>query len=295
MRLPQSLRDGVISWLPGGQDWADSLPVLLAHARQLWQIRVGEPFEGGHTAWVAPAERADGSACVLKLPYPDDESRHEPHALRLWDGDGAARLLEWDETTRALLLERVSPGTSLLELDDREAALSAACAVLPRLWVPAPAGHAFVTAQTCAAHWAVDIERKFREQAQPFETALLRAAVAAFTELAGYDGEAVVLHQDYHRGNVLRAHRAAWLAIDPKPLAGEPAFDARWLLHDLLFAEPRMGLPAAALVERLAGELALEPERIRLWTLARAVENVLWCNEAGEAADDDLALARALA
>ena len=28
----------------------------------------------------------------------------------------------------------------------------------------------------------------------------------------------------------------------------------------------------------------LDPERIRLWTFARAVENVLWCYESGEGA-----------
>ena len=48
------------------------------------------------------------------------------------------------------------------------------------------------------------------------------------------------------------------------------------------------------MVDRLAAELSLDAERIRLWTFARAVENVLWCYESGEAADDDLALAAAL-
>jgi streptomycin 6-kinase len=94
---------------------------------------------------------------------------------------------------------------------------------------------------------------------------------------------------------VLRAHRAPWLAIDPKPLTGERAFDARWLLHDLLYAEPRSPLAPMALLEQLATRLALDPERVRLWSLARAIENVLWCYESGEAADDDLALAVALA
>jgi streptomycin 6-kinase len=295
MLLPRSLRDGVIAWMPDGQDWADSLPALVEHAREQWHLRIGDPFEGGHTAWVAPAQRADGSSCVLKLPYPDDESMHEPDALELWAGDGAVRLLARDEATRALLLERLRPGTSLLAVADGEHALSVACGVLRRLWRPAPSGHPFVTAQACAAHWAVDIERQYREQAGPFDVALLRAAASAFERLSAYDGESVVLHQDFHRGNVLQAQREPWLAIDPKPLAGERAFDARWLLYDLLHTEPRSPLPVMGLLGRLAGEFSLEPERIRLWTLARAVENVLWCYESGEPATDDLALASALA
>ena len=52
MILPQSLREGVIAWKPDGQDWADSLPVLVGHCRELWQLEIGEPFEGGCTALV---------------------------------------------------------------------------------------------------------------------------------------------------------------------------------------------------------------------------------------------------
>ena len=295
MRIPESLRVGVIAWQDDGPDWADSLPALAAHACERWELTLGEPYEGGHAAWVAPAERADGTPCVLKLPYPDDESQHEPDALELWDGDGAVRLLERDDMTRALLLERIDPGTTLLELPDAEEATAIACALLPRLWHPLEGASGFVAATACAAHWAVDIERMYREHGAPFDVALLRGAVAAFEQLAAYDGPVVSLHQDFHRGNVLRAAREPWLAIDPKPLAGEPAFDARWLLYDLLYSEPRSPHDPAELVARLARELSLDAGRVRLWSFARAVENVVWCYESGEAADQDIALATALA
>jgi streptomycin 6-kinase len=180
-------------------------------------------------------------------------------------------------------------------VSDPEEALEHACVVLQQLWRAPGAGHPFATAQAFAAAWAVDIERQYREQERPFDEALLGAAVQAFEQLAAYGGESVVLHQDFHRGNVLRADRSPWLAIDPKPLVGERAFDARWLLYDLLFTDPRSAASPVALLERLAAELSLEPERVRLWTMARAVENVLWCYEAGEEAADDLALATALA
>lgn len=34
----------------------------------------------------------------------------------------------------------------------------------------------------------------------------------------------VLLHQDLHADNVLRAGREPWLVIDPKPLTGEREF-----------------------------------------------------------------------
>ena len=53
--------------------------------------------------------------------------------------------------------------------------------------------------------------------------------------MPGTQGECVVLHQDFHGGNVLRAAREPWLAIDPKPLVGEREFDTRgWAIAHAL-------------------------------------------------------------
>jgi streptomycin 6-kinase len=293
MILPRSLREGVIAWMADGQEWADSLPARVERFRRRWELTVGEPFEGGCTAWVAPAERSDGSPCVLKLPYTGEGPTYEADALRAWAGEGAVRLLERDEETGVLLLERLLPGSSLYGCAEPEEALLLACGALRRLWVPAPA-RPFPTAHARATLWAAEVERRFHTHSRPFDVELTRAAVAAFEHLSTYTGECVLLHQDFHRGNILRAQREPWLAIDPKPLAGERAFDARWLLRDLLYREPRIALPVPDLLERLAAELALDGERVRLWTLARAVENALWCYEIDEDPADDLALASAL-
>ena len=293
MILPRSLREGVIAWMADGQEWAGTLPALLERFRRRWELRVGAPFEGGCTAWVGPAERSDGSLCVLKLPYAGEGPAYEADALRRWAGEGAVRLLEWDEETGALLLERLLPGSSLYGLAEPEEALVLACDALRRLWVPAPA-RPFPVAHARATGWAAEVERRFHAHGGPFDLEFMRAAVSAFEHLAAYSGECVLLHQDFHRGNVLRSEREPWLAIDPKPMAGERAFDARWLLRDLLYRAPRIALPVPDLLERLAAELELDPERVRLWTLARAVENALWCYEIDDDATDDLVLAAAL-
>jgi streptomycin 6-kinase len=294
MNLPQSLRDGVIAWEPDGQDWADSLPARLEHCRQLWHLRVGEPFEGGCTAWVAPAERADGSDCVLKLTWTGDESIHEAEALVTWNGEGAVSVIERDEPTHALLLERLLPGSSLLDWPDPDEALEIACGILRRLWVAPRRARAFPNAHEQAVSRREAAERRYAQHSQPFDRALLDAAVAAYDQLGRGSTESVILHQDFHRGNVLRAQREAWLAIDPKPLSGERAFDAHWLLRDLLVSEPRSAHGADGLLDRLAAALSLDAERIRLWTIARSIDNALWSCEVGEDARVDLALAAAL-
>jgi streptomycin 6-kinase len=65
-----------------------------------------------------------------------------------------------------------------------------------------------------------------------------------------------------------------WLAIDPKPLIGERAFDLASLLRDrrpTLLAGPH---PARVLCERLdllAGELGVERDRARSWAIVHAL------------------------
>ncbi len=57
-----------------------------------------------------------------------------------------------------------------------------------------------------------------------------------FNELAGSE-EQFVVNRDFHLGNIL-LDRGQWKLIDPKPLAGERAFDTAHFLRSLLPARP---------------------------------------------------------
>jgi streptomycin 6-kinase len=97
-----------------------------------------------------------------------------------------------------------------------------------------------------------------------------------------------MLATDLHAGNVLRSGREPWLVIDPKPFVGDPAYDATQHLFNCaarLRADPR------GTIARIADLLAVDRERVRLWTFARAAAEPRsdWSNS------DLLALARALA
>jgi streptomycin 6-kinase len=109
---------------------------------------------------------------------------------------------------------------------------------------------------------------------RPFERSLLERGLAALYDLGPAQGEPVLLHQDLHGGNVLRASREPWLAIDPKPLAGERELDAASLLRDRR-AELRRDPAAARSVKRrldqLRAELGLDRERLRGWGIAHAL------------------------
>jgi streptomycin 6-kinase len=257
---------------PGGAAWLERLPRLAAECAERWALRLSEPFAGSHVSLVVPAGLPDGTRAVLKINFPDPESEREADALDHWRGEGAVRLLAHDPERRALLVERCEPGTPLWELDD-EVAMPVALRVLERIWKPPPAEHAFRPLAAEARRWAVDLRSAWEELGRPFETELLEEAVAACLELGPDQGAPVVLHQDFHGGNVLRAEREPWLAIDPKPLVGEREFDAASLLRD---RRDLLVLPGAARIVRrrldlLVAELGLERERMRRWGIAHAL------------------------
>ena len=264
---------------PGGAEWLDRLPVLVAECAASWSLRIGEPYSGSNVSWVAPVELPDGVPAVLKLNFPEPESECEAEALACWAGEGAVRLLAEDEERCALLVERCVPGSRLWDEPGEDDAMCVAAGILRRLWRPPPDGHRFRLLGDLAAAWA-------RELAEaPYEQPLVDEAVSFLREAGLAQGEGVVLHQDFHGGNVLRATREPWLAIDPKPLVGEREFDTASLLRDRrpeLQADPHPEARIRRRLDFLAAELDLDRERLRGWGIAHALawdpdEDMLAC------------------
>src|SRR5579859_113968 len=79
-----------------GGAWVAQLPALLAACAARWELAVGPPFPGLSYNYVAPATRADGTPVVLKVGVPEPELANGITALRLYDGEGAVRLLDAD-------------------------------------------------------------------------------------------------------------------------------------------------------------------------------------------------------
>ena len=92
-------------------------------------------------------------------------------------------------------------------------------------------------------------------------------AVALARELAATQPRTVLLHGDFHPGNVLAAAREPWLAIDPKPYVGDPAYDT---LQHMLNFPGRLAADPAGLARRMAGLLDLDADRVRLWLRPRS-------------------------
>jgi streptomycin 6-kinase len=261
-----------------GAAWLERLPALIADCERRWRIKVGPPFPGLWINWVAPASCVDGTPAVLKLSFPEDkEFRTEAEALRLFGGRGAARLLRLDLDLGAMLVERCEPGLPLGSVEDDAQATSIAADVMKRLWRPVPDDHSF----PLVSEWAqglARLRRRFGGGTGPLPTRLVEEAEALFDELLASQAESVLLHGDLHHLNILSAHRQPWLAIDPKGVVGEPAYDVAALLHNPveLLEAPRPGGLLERRVEILTEELGLDRARVRGWGVSQAVLAAYW-------------------
>jgi streptomycin 6-kinase len=249
-----------------GRAWLDRLPNLVAGCLADWELEAGQPFAYAYASLAMPVTRADGTHAVLKVQFPHRESDHEADALELWDGDGAVRLLARDDERSALLIERCSPGRPLSE-EGPARALDMLIGLLPRLWKPA--GEPFTTLADEAAWWVSYLPDSWDRAGRPCERRLLDAAIEALRELPSTQGGQVLLHQDLHAANVLAAEREPWLAIDPKPLLGEREFGVAPIVRSFELGHTRRAVLGR--FDRLTGELGLDRERARGWTIGQTL------------------------
>jgi len=131
-----------------------------------------------------------------------------------------------------------------------------------------PPAHRFRPLSNMCDYWAERYEARSRSERSCLPSPLAKEGIRLLRELPR-GGDALLLHTDLHAGNVLAAEREPWLAIDPKPHLGDPAYDVTQHIFNGVFIE---GLDAGALASRMASLLDLDLDRILLWLFARAVE-----------------------
>ena len=255
---------------PAAAAWLRQLPALAEEAvarRELEVERVVVP--GGGSSLVALVRGPGGAQATLKIIPPFAAPAQEQAALRHWKGWGAAELLDGDGAV--LLLERLHPETSLRSLPEAKALLEAAGTVR-RLWVDPPVGHRFETVSERTERQAEAMRAAADDSLAP----LVAAALAVREELCADPPEQLLLHGAFRQGKVLAGDRTPWLAVGPEPLVGERAYDLARLVRDRvedLVAASAGASAARRRVNRLADSLDMDRERLRGWTLFRAVES----------------------
>ncbi|HLZ07354.1 MAG TPA: aminoglycoside phosphotransferase family protein, partial [Chloroflexota bacterium] len=200
-----------------GQAWIEALPMTVESLCQRWNLAVeGVPMHG-YLGIVVPVRRT-AERYALKVSWINESTADEIEALRIWDGNGAVRLLEADPSIAALLLERLDSRRSLEDIPIEEA-ITIAASLVRRLSVPARGNvpHLSVVAERLAE----SLLDRWEQLNRPIAQRLVDAARDVAIQL-GPEAGSFLVNYDLHYGNVLAGVREPWLAIDPKVVVGDP-------------------------------------------------------------------------
>jgi streptomycin 6-kinase len=282
IEVPEALVAWHHKWFgESGRAWIDAVPDLTADLLDRWQLRLDGAPTCGAVALVLPVVRAEGTLAILKLQPVNDDTLGETDALRAWNGDGAVRLLDQDPESGSMLLERLDADCSLSTVRDDLVALEILSERLVRLSaVPAPVGLRRLS--DVGADMLDRLPRALTLVRDRSQHRLIRSCASALKEVLAEAGDRL-LHGDLHYFNLLAPHpadpREPWLAIDPKPLAGDPGFELLPALHNRWEEAVATGDVPRAIRRRfdLMTELVgLDRKRATNWTLARILQYTLW-------------------
>ncbi|MEU3790619.1 aminoglycoside phosphotransferase family protein [Streptomyces fructofermentans] len=286
---PRRLVKALGETAPGGDDWLERLPEAARQAVALRESTVERvQVPGGRSSLVVLVRLPDDTPAVLKLAPPRARPESERAALAHWDGRGAVRLLDAAGPEGVLLLERLHPDVSVRSLPEAKSMLEAAGA-LRRLWVEPPAGQVFETVAERTGRQSEAMRAGADAEAAP----LVDAALAVRAELLVSPPETRLLHGTFRQSKVLAGERSPWLAVGPDPVVGECAFDLARLVRDRvedLIATSSGAATTRRRVKRLAESLEVDQERLRGWTLFRAVESGVRARRVGRLQDAELLL-----
>lgn len=210
--IPQTLRD--VHTDEAARRWVKALPETAAGYLDRWQLTVdGTPMHGA-ASLVLPVRRTSGDPAILKLQPRTDENEGEALALRTWNADDVVHVLESDDETATLLLERLNPHTLNDVPDDVEATR-----ILTELLVRISTTEApkeLRTLEAVATEMVATAPALIPQLASADEQRLAKSCAARVTELLAEPGDRL-LHWDLHCANVMAADRAIATALtDPR-------------------------------------------------------------------------------
>lgn len=280
--VPELVRQRAMANGVVGQRWLVDLPEVVAGLSHRWDLELGRPFRGGTAAFVVEATDRSGRACVLKVAMPleidGDAFGRSVLVHQLAEGRGCVALLDHDESTPAMLLERLGPNLHELGLS-LPRLLETIATTLRSLWRPIDEDCGLPTG-TDQANWLADyITTTWDELGRPCGREVVdRALVYCEERAAAFDpSQAVLVHGDAHGWNTLDAGAGTFKFVDPEGLRSERAHDLGVPMRE--YNEPLLAGDTPRLVRERADLLAssceVDPEAVWQWGFIERVSTGL--------------------
>ncbi|MGE7778267.1 aminoglycoside phosphotransferase family protein [Chitinophaga sp. NPDC101104] len=241
-----------------------------------WQLQQdGQPVIT-HSSRLLPVLH-EGLPAMLKVAVEKDEQLGN-EIMVWWNGQGAAKVLA--HNGEALLMERATGPRNLKTMSMNgadDAATKILCATALQLHaVPKPPPDGMITME----RWFADLFAHGHKYGGSIAHGLELARRLVTEEI-----EKCVLHGDLHHENVLDFEGKGWLAIDPKKLYGDRAFD-----FANIFCNPDLSIAAAPAafqrrLQTVCSETGIERRRLLEWIVAWAALSAVWFIEDNLEAD----------
>jgi len=279
-------------------------PASVTRAAEAWGVRLeGAPRHSlnGCVVFGRRLEALGEQLVVVKLTSPTSDESRGWAALRHYQGKGSVRLLA--RLGPVSLLERITPGHQLAKLvrDGRDdEAMEKVCEVAAALDRDPPDAEVAAMRFPTLVELAKGFERYARAGASVLPAELVHRAAGSFAELAASQDAPRLLHGDLHHFNILRDEERGWVAIDPKGVIGEPAFEFGAALRNPAgegFDFDKLSQPA--MIDRririIVERTGIDFQRLVQWCFAQAVLSAIWSWEDGEDPARAIAFARQVA
>ncbi|MFC7783451.1 aminoglycoside phosphotransferase family protein [Rossellomorea sp. GCM10028870] len=260
-----------------GAVWISNVEDLLKSLKNRFHLTFSEPFSLSYN-FVVPVQIGRERDAVLKVGYPNNDFSNEFHALQDFQGKGMVEVIDFHKEEGWILLDRLTPGTSLHSVEDEKEVLHVLSRVAHRLWHKPAILHAYPTVQS----WSNGIGRlreKFNGGSGPLPEELVLKAENLFPELLSTSTDLFLLHGDLHHGNILYSESSGWTAIDPKGLIGEREYDC---IQFMLNEWKKWDVPLELLQYRtrtIASLLSLSYERLIQYGFCHSVLSACWSVE----------------
>ncbi|MBS0031866.1 aminoglycoside phosphotransferase family protein [Chitinophaga sp. 22321] len=226
----------------------------------------------------------EGTPAFLKIAM-EEEERKGYVLMNWWGGKGAAGVLRYDE--QALLLERISSTQpslrDMIRAGQDDEATRIICSVAKQLHTPAAKPLPELIPLNI---WFNDLF-KAGDKYGP----LIVTCEAMAKRLLAEQNDVSVLHGDLHHENIIHSDARGWVAIDPKRLIGERAFDFANILCnpniDTALADGRLIKQAGI----ISAESGIPFKHLLEWIVAWAGLSATWILDDGDDASLDLGVA----
>lgn len=261
----------------------------LSRAMIRWSLTKSTPVAETPRSWVFRVEQNGRNFAALKIIKPG-AAKEEGRGMRLlqwYEGDGAATVFDiHGDTVFMEWLDGGTLGEPVRAGKDDEGTIAIAT-VVASLHKPRPDAPDNLEPLRDRFQTLFDTDvRAWPHTARDLYARSTGIALKFFDRPSAH----VPLHGDLHHDNIISSDRG-WLAIDPKGLLGDPAYETANVFinperGEKIAADPRR---IAARADILSQRLGYNRKRILGWAAAHAALSACWDLEEGNAITGQLA------